>query len=444
MEPPNELGYIAAMLELGGIECRIRDYPMVDASIKTFIKDLRDFDPQILILATTAFTFDADLLLCKEAKQYNPEILTIVKAPYLTPDEAQSLAGRFNALDIILLEEYEYTIKELAEHFTQKQYWRSIKGMVLKHSGDILYTGKRDFIEDLDRLPFPARHLFDNKLYARPDTGEMRATIQTARGCSFSCIFCLASKVEGRKVRARSPENIVLEIKECIDKFGIKSFFLRADTFTLDKDWVISLAKLIIKERLDINWVCNSRVNTLDNERLYWMKKAGCWLISLGIESGNQGILDKMRKGITLEDSKKAVSLCRRYGIKSYCFFVLGMPWEDKKTILETINFARELKGDFYLFHIVVPFPGTELYSIIEKNNLFKDGSLFGYSHFHSPVKTFYLSPKELRSLWKKANWAIYSNPGYILRTLQNIRTYRDLVNYSKYGYGKMKELIFK
>ncbi len=442
MEPPNELGYIAAMMELSGVVCKIQDYPMVDGTRKLYVRDVLDFQPDMIVVATTAATLDADISFCAEAKKINKDIVTIVKVPYLTKEKVAEEMKRFQEIDISLLREYEYTIKEIVEHLRGHSDLDDVKGIVFRKNDRIIYTGERDLIQNLDELPFPARHLIDNKLYIRPDTGEPQATVQTARGCPYQCIYCLAPKLEGQRVRARSPENIVGELKECVTRYGIKNFFLRADTFTFDKQWVISLCKSIVAEGLDIDWVCNSRVDTVDEERMEWMKKAGCWLMSLGVESGNQHILDRMKKSVRLDDSRRAVALCRKYGIRSYCFYVLGLPWDTHKTIEDTINFSKELNGDFFLFHIAVPFPGTELYAQVKEHDLLEHEELYTYSHFEPSLRTLYLSSRELKVLWKRANWAMYTSPRYIMGALSHVRSFKEFMNYLKYGFGKIRNLM--
>ncbi len=442
MEPPNELGYMAAMLENLGVDCRIRDFATEGLPRKRCLAEINNFNPDLFVIAVTSATLREDILFCEDVKKNNPDVKVVIKAAFLTPQKASDLLGNYPVADIILLQEYEITIKEIAERILSGQGYSDVRGAVVRNGQEVIFTGKREFLEDLDTLPFPARHLFNNKLYIRPDTAKPRATIQVARGCPYNCIFCLASLVEGNKVRFRAPKNIIAEIKECINKFGIRDFFLRADTFTLNKEWVIELCRLIIEEGLKIEWVVNSRVDVIDEERVSWMKKAGCWLISFGIESGSQDILNRMNKGVTVEDSRKAVNLCHKYGIKTYCFFVIGLPWDSRETIMATINFAKSLDTDFFLFHIALPFPGTELYDVVKENGLISESELYGHSHFDPALKTLYLSAAQLKSLWKKANFAMYSNPKYLLRVLSDIRSPGELLNYLRYGLGKLRGLM--
>ncbi len=148
----------------------------------------------------------------------------------------------------------------------------------------------------MDNLPFPARHLVDNSIYKRPDNGQVQGVIKVSRGCPYHCFFCLATPVSGAKVRMRSAENIIAEIKECVEKYNIKNFLFWSDIFNINRDWTIDLCKKIIESGLKITWSANTRANTMDDEMASYMYKSGCRLVSIGVESGSQEILDNIGK----------------------------------------------------------------------------------------------------------------------------------------------------
>jgi len=214
---------------------------------------------------------------------------------------------------------------------------------------------------NLDGLPFPAWDLVDLNCYRLPLTGERFVLLQTATGCPYECIFCTVPFYHGKKLVKRGVTSVIKEILY-IKKLGISNILFFADNFTLDRFWVRELCKQIIKNKIEIKFLCNSRVDSVDKETLKLMKKAGCWLISFGIESGNQEILDKAKKGIRIEDSKKAVYEAYRAGILTLGNFVIGLPGEDLSTLKETIKFANDLKLDFAAFNIATPLPGSALY----------------------------------------------------------------------------------
>lgn len=434
--PPLDLAYMASALREVGVICTIKDYPVMNRDWGDFKADLEQINPDMLVISVTTPTLDLDMKACNIAKDINPEILTVGKGAHFACCDTESLK-EYSNLDVVIRGEYEYSIQRIGNGDNLDQ----ILGITFRRNGDIIVNKDSPFIEDLDSIPFPDRDILDNKYYFRPDTGEMQTTIQTNRGCPSKCIFCLAQRVSGSKIRSRSPENIVNELEECVKKYNIRNFFFRADTFTWNKNWVIKICQEILDRGLDIKWVCNSRVDTIDAERLMWMKRAGCWLIAFGIESGNQEMLNLMKKGTTLDHARTAVRLCKEYRIQSLLYFVLGLPWETEKTAEDTINFAKELDGDYYMFHIGVPFPGTEFYNIALENNLITEDSVTENDYVQSKIRTFYLSNEDLQRIRRKALIKTYMRPRYFLNTYRKLRSPKMFINYAKFGFRIVRDL---
>jgi radical SAM superfamily enzyme YgiQ (UPF0313 family) len=436
IRPPLDIAYMSAMLEKDGHDCRIKDYPVEDnGSWETFKKDLREFSPTMLVIYTTITSIKDDLKACKIAKEINPGIITIAKGGDTTISPVDRLE-MCKDLDIAIVGEPELTICDIAKNIVLED----IKGICYRKNDKIQKNPKRPFHENIDEFPFPSRHLLDQSKYIRPDTGEVMTTIQSSRGCPAKCIYCLSRVVGGAELRPRSPKNVVDELEHCVKDHNIRNFFFRADTFTWDKDWVITVCKEIIRRKLDIEWVANSRASTIDDERLEWMKKAGCWLVSFGVESGNQYILDMTRKGITLEQSREALRLAKKHKLKTFVTFLIGMPWDTKETIMDTFDFAREIDGDFFEVILPFPFPGTLYYEIAKRDGLIMDGAYDQtYDHFNSVVKTYHLSADELTNLKKKSFWYLYVRPQYIKKILSFCSSPKALKNYFRFGLNKMK-----
>jgi len=437
IRPPMDLAYMAAMVEKVGSQAIIKDYPAQGGQVADFEKDLKKIKPDFLVLNVTTPTLDSDLAFCRKAKKIDGKIIIIAKGAHFYEFDKKVLLN-FNDLDLVIRGEPELVIEEIVKG----KDFKKIKGISYRKGKKIYRNRERPFLENLDTLPFPARHLLNNKLYRFPDSNFPYALILTSRGCPYNCIFCLVGKVSGKKLRIRSVENVLQEIESCINDHQFKTFFFRADTFTWKKDWVIEFCNQIIKKNLKIRWGTNSRVDTLDKKIINLMKKAGCDVIGFGIESGSQEILNKMKKGITLGQSRKAVALCHQYGIKTLLFFVLGLPWESEKTIKETIDFAKELPGTFYNFSIAYPFPGTEFAKIAKKNNLLTKSSLYGFDYANPVIRTLFLTNDDLIFYRKKALKSIYLRPRYILRVLKQAKSPRELANYVLAGVKKARKLI--
>jgi len=409
--PPQDLMLMASSLESAGIICKIRDYPIEKKGWSNFKADLAEFGPDFLIISTTTPSLRQDLESCKIAKEANPHMLTVAKGAHFLVYDLPVLK-EFPELDIIIRGENEIAIKEIAT----ENNLATVLGITYRDNGQIKRNADRPFLENLDTLPLPARHLVRNELYIRPDNKQPMAIIETSRGCPGSCIFCLVGPVAGKRIRNRSVKAIIQEIEECVHKYNIRNFHFKSDTFTWNKIWVLELCREISKRDLKIEWICNSRVDTLDTERLELMKNAGCRAIGFGIESGNQEILEKIKKGITLKAAQEAVSLCRKCGVKSYAYFIIGFPWDTKNTVDDSIRFSLKLNPDFIDFFLPFPFPGTELEKVAKELKLLSNDGVKAYAS--AMMNTLALTKEDLSRLKKKGLRRFYLRPSYILRTL--------------------------
>ena len=442
---PLDLAVIGAILADAGMRPVIRDYPAENKGWKHFTNDLKDEKPDIVLISITEATLKEDLYALELAKKSNSNILTLAKgAVFSTYNDALLSKIDFSSLDIAFCGEAEFILKELLLSFENKMELSKVKGIAYKNNERICFTPKREFDKDLDSLPYPRRDLIINSLYIRPDSGQPQATIQASRGCPFKCIYCLSPIFSGCKVRTRSIKNILGEIEECINKYNIRNFFFRADTFTYNKKHVTELCRQIIESSLNINWVANSRVDTFDIETASWMKKSGCWLVAFGIESGNQEILDKIKKNTDNEKAEKAIEICKKTGLKTYGFFMIGFPWDNRDTIEDTIDLATRLELDFIEIHISTPYAGTELYDIATKLGLV-DSPPSGYNYFSNPpAGTLYLSRQELIELRKKGLKRFYLSNKYIRKKIFSTRSPKEIINYLRYGLKLIKNLMRK
>ena len=423
--PPTDLMYLAAVAEQEGLEAKIVDYSQGG----DLEKDLKEFKPDYLVANVATPTFKNDISVMTIAKEICPDIVTIAKgAAFLTV--AFEVMYFQKDLDIIICGEPEETLKEIV----RGNPFESIKGIYYRDDVRVKFTGARPFIEDLDNLPFPARHLVDNNLYRRPDNNKVQAVIKVSRGCPFHCFFCLATPVSGAKVRKRSPENIVAEIRECVEKYGITNFVFWSDIFNIDKEWTLDLCQKIIDSGLKITWSANTRADTADEEMAQKMYESGCRLVSIGVESGSQEMLDKIGKKITLDDVRLTVKIFKKAGIKIYNYFVIGLPWEDEDTVEDTIDFAIELDSDFISFYTATPLPGTRFYDYAKANRLIDSDTSFSSAYFYPSVNTHYLSKDKVFELHKKAEKRFYLRPSYIFKTLIGIKSFEEFKNYFRAG----------
>ena len=438
LRPPIDLMYSAASTEAAGCDCRLVDYPGESKGWPELEQDIREFQPQVMMLSITTPSLPRDLEAAALAKKIDPSILTVAKGAHFNFLDRETLE-QYPEVDCVIRGEYEHTAAEIGSGKPLGEIpgvtWRSPDGSILKNAD-------RPFIDDLDSIPFPARHLIRNELYFRPDTLEAQTTIVTNRGCPHSCIYCLAPVVSGKKNRYRSTDNVVAEIEECVNRHGIRNFLFGSDRFTQNKKWVIELCQQIIDRKLDIEWASNSRVDCIHPEMLGWMKKAGCWIIAYGVESGNQQMLDNMEKKATLDQAREAIRLTREAGIRSSIYLLMGLPWDTPETLEDNVRFAQELQPDFLEIFYTYPFPGTKLRQIAIENGLIRPDQFPEDAYSNPAMAGLYMSRDELAKWRKKSLRRIYLQPRYILRTLAATRSPREFAQYLKLGFITLKDLL--
>ena len=429
--PPTDLMYLASIVENCGFEAIIRDYSQGG----NFEADLKEIQPNYLVVNIATPTFKSDMMAVQLAKEIVPSICTIVKgAPFLTYNTNTIYENPF--IDYVIMGEAELTLKDILDGVPDNE----ILGICYRENFQPVKNDKRPFIDNLDILPFPARHLVDNSIYKRPDNGKVQAVVKVARGCPFHCFFCLATPVSGAKVRTRSPENIVAELKECVEKYNIKNFLFWSDIFNFNREWTLELCQKIIESGLKITWSSNTRADAMDDEMAKMMYKSGCRLVSIGVESGSQKMLDNIGKKITLDDIRNTVKILKKNKIKIYNYFVIGLPWETEETVEETIKFAIELDSNFISFYTATPLPGTKYFAYAMLNKLV-DGNLdFRSAYYEAVVRSEHLSKERIFELHKQAVKRFYLRPKFILKTLLSLRSFAEVKNYFIAGMN----LLFK
>ena len=321
-------------------------------------------------------------------KEVNKNIVTVLIGLHPSARPIECLAQP--NVDFVVIGEPELTVLELADTLEQKNVdkLKEVKGIAFNENGKTIRTPARPVIEDLDSLPFPARHLLPMKEFfeaakKRPISGNLKKPsirMLTSRGCNHNCIFCSNFIVMERKWRARSPENVVNEIEQIVRTYGIKQVDFLDDNMTLDKKRMEAICDLIKKRKLDIEWCTPNgvRADCLDEELLAKMKASGCKRILIAPESGVQRIVDQViGKKQDLKKVENAVAAAKKVGIEVGCFFILGFIGETKEDMKATIAFAhklRKLGADRFYFSYATPLYGTELYEQAKRGGFLKPG----------------------------------------------------------------------
>lgn len=442
--PPLGLLYIAGYLEkysnhkITVIDAQVErlDYPQLEARIK-------EADPDVVGMTAMSFTLIDVIKTVNITKKVNKNIQVVLGGPHvhLFPDETIHLEN----VDYLIVGEAERTFKALLDNLGNKEKLKETLGIVFKEGERIVKTGFPPLIENLDEIPFPARHLVPYKKYSSLlAKGDVVTTIFTSRGCPFRCTFCDRPHL-GKLFRFQSAGRIVDELEECT-KMGIHEFLFYDDTFSINKQRVFDVCEEILKRKLDLRWDIRSRVDTINEEMIKQLKAAGCQAIHYGVEAGTEKILKVLNKGITLDKVRETFELTRKHKIAILAYFMIGNPTETKEDILETFRVTRELDPDYLHMTILTPFPGTEIYFNGLKNRMIKKDYWREFAKnptpdFVPPHWDEIFTREELCDLLVQGYKNFYMRPKYILKRLQALRSFGEFKRKASAG---LKVLLMK
>ena len=444
------LGYLAAYLETHGVECGILDAHALRLKLSDIHKYLRESRPDVVGVTFTTENRFVGFDAVKAIRAALPDAIITAGGPHVSA-AADDTLRHLPELDFIIRGEGEESLLQLVRQIEFGGGLESVSGLSYRMDGDVANNPLGDFIPDLDTLPFPARHLMPMDKYRYtveiPGKGKVKAlNIMTSRGCPFDCSFCASPRMWGRRYRSRSPENVLAEIDELVNKYGAKALWIFDDTFTVERKRTIAICEGMIERFPGINWLCEIRVDTVDRELLALMQKAGCFCVAFGVESGSQRIIDEsIGKRIEIEQVRQVVSWCRELKLQYNPFMILSHPGETEEDARETMRFIREWKTDgapvsLAIMHI---YPGTRIETIArEKGILQKDFSwaseadarrvpMLPAAQGHVPIFLDRLSWEFLSGcLFDWAKMQRYSILRRIPKALRSIRSFSDIKRY--------------
>jgi radical SAM superfamily enzyme YgiQ (UPF0313 family) len=435
LHPPLGLAYLASVLRSNNIRVKIIDASVLALSNKQVMKIVFAEKPELVGISINIATARSGIELSKYIKK-TTSMNVCLGGPFASSNIEYIL--RSAGADITVVGEGENTLLEVC----REKRLSKIKGIAWKSvDNDIIVNEAADLIQNLDDLPIPAYDLLPPlKLYRSRTRKKPMTSILTSRGCPYNCTHC-NHNIFGSRFRAFSPERVIEEMEYLISKFGIGQFDIVDDTFTQDLSRAEKILDLIIKKKLNIVINLNNgiRADTITYPIVKKMKRAGVFRVSIGCESGNNKILREIKKNLDLEKVKQAVNWFRKERIISNCFFMLGFPCDTKRTIWDTINFAIEANPSNATFSVLIPFPGTEVYSFLKNNDLLDkdiingvDSGYYGERMYH---KCLNLTSNEIANLHSVAYKRFYLRFNKIVELLLNIRSFNEL----KYHFNLLK-----
>jgi len=407
------LGYLAAVLEKNQFEVDVIDCQVLKLSFEEFRNEIGKRQPNIVGITSTTLTYKSGLKLAKIAKEVHPNCLTVMGGPHVTFWDDKALE-ECPELDVIVRREGENTFLELVQRVEAGKSYHDVIGLTCRKDGKTIRNPDRPYIENLDELPFPARHLWPME---RLREYEDILYLATSRGCVYWCEFCATVRMHGRKYRMRSPENVADELEYLNKTFNVWKFTFCDDAFTVDQSRICSE---IIKRGLKIKWNCGTRVDMITKELLLKMKEAGCLSVWFGVESGSQQVLDSMNKGISTEQTLRSLGWVREVGLKPVPNVILGFPGETKETAWKTIKFVERISPeDVGFYNIATPFPGTPMYDLVKEKGWLRITDFDKYDTTTPVFETHWLSMSELGKLREAAFHHFYLRPGYFIHNFR-------------------------
>jgi anaerobic magnesium-protoporphyrin IX monomethyl ester cyclase len=396
--PPLDLLNCAALLEQDGhqvdlldarahwiapdeIGRKARDYDRIFATSSPLDRwQCPNIDTDKFLLTTNALPKDRLIVLGVHG--------TVMPEPFLQLTGARA----------VVLGEPEFTVQEIC----RKENLAEVAGLVFQNGAGPMRTAQRE-PPNVNTLPTPAFHLMNLDLYGYELLGDRFALLEGSRSCPWSCHFCLL-EMYGNDYRRKDPERVIQDVELAVEKFGVRNAYFIDLEFTVHRKLVARLCEFLIGKKYDFHWSCQTRLDTVDADMLQMMKRSGCALIHYGVETGSERILETINKRITIDKIRKGMTLTRKVGIDSACFFMVGLPGETAEDIDKTVEFAKQLNPTYASFHVATPYPGTHFYK------QYVDKGSFPISESFSQT----LSLEELRRRANRAMMEFYLRPGYI------------------------------
>ncbi|MEW5691814.1 MAG: radical SAM protein [Candidatus Hydrogenedentota bacterium] len=436
----NQFNYGIASLA-GYLESKEIDVGLIDMQ---FLKDkdlgimLNKEMPDLIGISCYTPTYKASIELARLCKNINSDVKIIFGGAHPSLYPRDTLEEN-SFIDFVVVGEGEITLYELIKALQDMRYdFSDIKGLAYRKDGKVLINPKREFIDLSKDSTLPAYKIFPLDKYIIQATSYKKLptyTLVASRGCPYNCTFCQVKQFLGSRMRYKSPEILIKEIRYLKDNFNARGIMFQDSTFTTDWNWLKKFCKLMTDERLnDLTWMCFTRADRVNKEILSMMKRTGCYGMSYGVESANQKSLDLLKKGIKIEQIIDTVKLSLEMGFYVTTTYMLGIPGEDESDVMRTIKLANTLATHIAHFYLPIPYPESELYYQCKETGGLREDIIWEDYNMFDDERPVYINPKiGLKKMVALKNYAVkkyYINPRVIWRNIKEINSKDDIIKY--------------
>ncbi len=422
--PPIELAHVASVLEAEGHAVVIHDSDALGLGVEGARDAIAAAKPDLVCVDSSSSSLDQDLRLCREVRALLGVPVAILGSQVTyTPGEV----FEHENVDLVVRGEPEHTVREIAARVAEGRSLEGIQGTSWRRKpGEVVHEPEREMIGDLDLLPIPARHLLENRAYRFPGLDGPVTTVKSSRGCPLDCSFCGYTLAQGLRFRFRSPAHVISELVDLHRVHGLRHVVFRDPIFTTRKDRVREICEGIAREKLDLEWQCETAVKTLDRPLIEVMAKAGCKHISLGVESGNVEIqrkhcgsklLDGKKTGIDVAKCAEVFSACRENGIETRAFCMIGFPEETPAMVEETFELVESCDPDQVQFCAVTAYPGTPLYRMVRGDKELDYAEMTGFRALEGNA---FMSAEEIEAKIREGYRRFYRRPRRLVREFKS------------------------
>lgn len=428
LEYPVYLAYTVSILKNAGFKVDFLDGVIEELSVPAFADAVFNIGPDLFVMECSTPSMDYDLETARAVKERLPNTFILMIGSHPTVFHKEILES-YSFVDGICRGEFDHLPADLASHLSAGKDLGSVKGLSWRRNSRIIINEDRPLTEDLDLLPFPDRDTVKVDNYRTAQYSGDRGTFMvSSRGCPYGCTYCLwPGTLVGKKVRMRSPENVVNEIQQLVDKYGVDNIYFDDDTINFDINRLIRICRLIQERKIKIKWIAQARVDRVSEDLVKEMKNSGCSIIYFGVESGSAEMLKRIRKGINKEKAEMAFKLAKKYNIKTQAFFLLGIPGETIEKMKETVDFAIRLDPDNAQFAGVVPHPGTVLYEECKQKGYLRANKWEDFAACNLVIETEDFSVKDVEKMRQYAYKKFYFRPRFILKTMLRLKSLDEI-----------------